>query len=40
MNKSFNTISALKVYMKSGDNKKASIWLKRAFEKPLSSYLV
>lgn len=36
----FSTISALKIYMKSGDNKKAATWWKRAFEKPLSSYLV
>jgi PII-like signaling protein len=40
MSKTFSTISALKVYMKSGDNKKAAHWWKRAFEKPLSSYLV
>jgi PII-like signaling protein len=40
MNKPFSTISALKVYMKNGDNKKASTWWKRAFEKPLSTYIV
>ena len=39
-NTPFSTISALKVYMKNGDNKKAATWWKRAFEKPLSSYLV
>lgn len=39
-NTPFSTISALKVYMKNGDNKKAAHWWKRAFEKPLSSYLV
>lgn len=39
-NGQFSTISALKIYMKSGDNKKAANWWKRAFEKPLSSYLV
>ncbi|MEO8662969.1 MAG: hypothetical protein ABI693_31205 [Bryobacteraceae bacterium] len=36
----FTTISALKIYMKRGDNKKALKWWKRAFEKPLSTYLV
>ena len=41
MNKgSFHSISALKVYMKSGDNRKASSWWGRLFEKPLSTYLV
>jgi hypothetical protein len=39
-NTPFRTISALKVYMKSGDNKRETSWWKRAFEKPLSSYLV
>lgn len=36
----FSTISALKIYMKRGDNKKAATWWKRAFEKPLSTFLV
>ena len=41
MNKgSFHPISALKIYMKRGDNQKASNWWGRMFEKPLSSYLV
>jgi PII-like signaling protein len=41
MNKTpFSTISALKVYMKSGDNKKEPTWWRRAFEKPLSTFLV
>jgi len=41
MNKgSFNSISALKIYMKSGDNRKSSTWWGRMFEKPLSTYLV
>ena len=36
----FHAISALKIYMKSGDNKKAATWWGRAFEKPLSHFLV
>jgi PII-like signaling protein len=40
MSKPFSKISALKVYMKRGDNKKETSWWKRAFEKPLSTYLV
>lgn len=36
----FDSISALKIYMKSGDNRKATSWWRRAFEKPLSTYLV
>jgi PII-like signaling protein len=38
--KPFSTISALKIYMKRGDNKKETSWWKRAMEKPLSTYLV
>ncbi|MBS1850810.1 MAG: DUF190 domain-containing protein [Acidobacteria bacterium] len=34
------TISALRVYMKRGDNKKSARWWNRMFEKPLSHYLV
>jgi PII-like signaling protein len=37
---SFNSISALKIYMKNGDNRKSSNWWGRMFEKPLSTYLV
>jgi PII-like signaling protein len=37
---SFNSISALKIYMKRGDNRKSSHWWERVFEKPLSTYLV
>ncbi len=41
MNKgSFLSISALKIYMKRGDNRKAANWWGRLFEKPLSTYLV
>jgi PII-like signaling protein len=36
----FSTISALRVYMKRGDNKKAARWWDRMFEKPLSHHLV
>lgn len=36
----FNTISALRIYMKRGDNRKASTWWGRMLEKPLSHYLV
>jgi PII-like signaling protein len=36
----FSTISALRVYMKRGDNKKAARWWDRIFEKPLSHHLV
>ncbi len=36
----FNSISALKIYMKSGDNRKSAKWWGRMFEKPLSTYLV
>jgi PII-like signaling protein len=36
----FNSISALKIYMKSGDNRKSANWWGRMFEKPLSTYLV
>jgi PII-like signaling protein len=36
----FSTISALRVYMKRGDNKKAARWWNRMFEKPLSHHLV
>ena len=35
----FSTISALKVYVKCGNNKTANSWWNRAFEKPLSAYL-
>jgi PII-like signaling protein len=34
------TISALRVYMKRGDNKESAHWWSRMFEKPLSHYLV
>jgi len=41
MNKeAFLAISALKIYMKRGDNRKASNWWGRLVEKPLSTYLV
>jgi PII-like signaling protein len=36
----FNTISALRIYMKRGDDRKATNWWGRMFEKPLSHYLV
>ncbi|MGC4083715.1 MAG: DUF190 domain-containing protein [Vicinamibacterales bacterium] len=36
----FNTISALRIYMKQGDNRKATNWWGRMFEKPLAHYLV
>jgi PII-like signaling protein len=39
-NEPFLPISALKIYMKRGDNLKASTWWSRMFEKPLSTYLV
>jgi PII-like signaling protein len=38
--KPFSSISALKIYMKRGDNKKETTWWRRVMEKPLSSYLV
>ncbi len=38
--RSFHNISALKVYMKSGDNRNSPNWWGRMFEKPLSTYLV
>jgi PII-like signaling protein len=34
------TISALRVYMRRGDNKKSARWWNRMFEKPLSHHLV
>ncbi len=41
MNKeSFLSISALRIYMKRGDNLKVAGWWSRLFEKPLSTYLV
>jgi hypothetical protein len=41
MNKgSFHSISALKIYMKRGDNRKSSNWWGRLLEKPLSTHLV
>jgi len=41
MNKeAFLAISALRIYMKQGDNRKAPNWWGRLFEKPLSTYLV
>jgi PII-like signaling protein len=41
MNKEpFLSISALKVYMKRGDNRKSANWWGRLFEKPLSTHLV
>lgn len=36
----FNSISALRIYMKRGDNRKAANWWGRVFEKPLSTYIV
>ncbi len=39
-NEPFLPISALKIYMKRGDNMKSSGWWSRMFEKPLSTYLV
>ena len=39
-NQQFSTISALRVYLKRGDNKKAARWWNRMFEKPLSHHLV
>jgi PII-like signaling protein len=40
MTAQFSTISALRVYMKRGDSKKAAKWWNRIFERPLSHYLV
>jgi PII-like signaling protein len=41
MNKgSFLSISALKIYMKRGDNRKSGTWWGRFIEKPLSTYIV
>ena len=34
------TISALRVYMKRGDNKKSASWWNRMFEKPLSHMIL
>jgi PII-like signaling protein len=39
-NKGFLSISALKIYMKRGDNRKSAGWWGRLFEKPLSTHLV
>jgi PII-like signaling protein len=36
----FSTVSALRIYLKHGDNKKAPSFLGRLFEKPLSTHLV
>jgi PII-like signaling protein len=36
----FHSISALRIYMKNGDNRKAASWWGRLIEKPLSTYLV
>jgi PII-like signaling protein len=36
----FQTMTALRIYLKRGDNKKATRWWGRFLEKPLSSYLV
>jgi PII-like signaling protein len=36
----FSTISALRVYMKRSDNKKAARWWNRLLEKPLAHHLV
>jgi PII-like signaling protein len=36
----FNSISALRIYMKNGDNRNAPNWWGRLFEKPLSTHLV
>lgn len=44
MDQQFNTvsatISALRVYMKRGDNKKSARWWNRVFERPLAHHLV
>jgi PII-like signaling protein len=37
---SSTTISALRIYMKRGDNKKSARWWNRMFEKPLAHHLV
>ena len=36
----FSAVSALRVYMKSGDTKKAARWWNRIFERPLAHHLV
>jgi PII-like signaling protein len=36
----FHNLSALRVYLRRGDNKRAKSWLGRLLEKPLSSHIV
>ena len=36
----FQTMAALRVYMKQGDNRRAAKWWGRMFEKPLSTHLI
>jgi len=36
----FHSMAALRVYMKQGDNRRATTWWGRMFEKPLSTHLV
>lgn len=36
----FHTMTALRIYMKQGDNRKAARWWDRLFEKPLATHLV
>lgn len=36
----FSSVSALRVYMKRGDNKKAARWWNRIFERPLAHHIV
>lgn len=38
--KSFHSMSALRIYLKRGENRPARSWWERAFEKPLSTHLV
>lgn len=40
MTHSFTTLTALKIYMKRGNSRRENKWWKRAFEKPLSTFLV
>lgn len=36
----FHSMSALRIYMKRGDNRRAATWWGRLFEKPLATHLV
>ncbi len=38
--KEFHTMTALRIYLKQGDNKKRAHWWERVFEQPLSRHLV